>query len=306
MLKNHSKLSIIALLGLSLPVIVNHSAIGANVQENLQSPEIAQISRVAQSSGAWVARHGMSSAQYQSEFDKYVGQGYKLTDVSGYSVGGQARYAAIWEKTGNQNAWVARHGMSSAQYQSEFDKYVGQGYKLMQVSGYSAGSQERYAAIWEKIGSQNAWVARHGMSSAQYQSEFDKYVGQGYKLMQVSGYSLGGQARYAAIWEKIGSQNAWVARHGMSSAQYQSEFDKYVGQGYKLMQVSGYSVGGQDRYAAIWEKIGSQNAWVARHGMSSAQYQSEFDKYVGQGYKLVQVSGYSVGGQDRYAAIWSK
>jgi Bacterial tandem repeat domain 1 len=71
------------------------------------------------------------------------------------------------------------------------------------------------------------------------------------------------------------------------------------------MQVSGYGVGGQDRYAAIWEKSGSQ-AWVARHGLSSAQYQAEFDKLVGQGYKLIQVSGYDVGGQDRYAAIWSK
>ena len=28
-----------------------------------------------------------------------AGQGYRLTDVSGYNVGGQARYAAIWEKS---------------------------------------------------------------------------------------------------------------------------------------------------------------------------------------------------------------
>jgi hypothetical protein len=32
---------------------------------------------------------------------------------------------------------------------------------------------------------------------------------------------------------------------------------------------------------------------VARHGMSSAQYQQAFDDLVGQGYGLVQVSGYS-------------
>ena len=39
---------------------------------------------------AWVARHGMTSAQYQSECNKYVGQGYRLTDVSGYGVKGNA------------------------------------------------------------------------------------------------------------------------------------------------------------------------------------------------------------------------
>jgi cytochrome c biogenesis factor len=290
-------------ISLSVPLVNTHFA---SAKGNFVAPSMVQTSAIAQSSGAWVARHGLNSAQYQAEFDKLVGQGYKLMQVSGYSVGGQDRYAAIWEKSDNQNAWVARHGLSSAQYQAEFDKLVGQGYKLMQVSGYNVGGRDRYAAIWEKSGNQNAWVARHGLSSAQYQAEFDKLVGQGYKLMQVSGYSVGGRDRYAAIWEKSGNQNAWVARHGLSSAQYQAEFDKLVGQGYKLMQVSGYSVGGQDRYAAIWEKSGNQNAWVARHGLSSAQYQAEFDKLVGQGYKLIQVSGYNVGGQDRYAAIWSK
>jgi Bacterial tandem repeat domain 1 len=315
MLKTSARLAILA-LSLSIPVVNSHAVIAKG---NLRAFVIPQNLTIAQASGAWVARHGLSGAQYQAEFDKLVGQGYKLTNVSGYSLGNQDRYAAIWEKPDNQNAWVARHGLSGAQYQAEFDKLVGQGYKLMQVSGYSIGGQDRYAAIWEKSGNQNAWVARHGLSSAQYQAEFDKLVGQGYKLMQVSGYNVGGQDRYAAIWEKSGNQNAWVARHGLSGAQYQAEFDKLVGQGYKLMQVSGYSVGNQgrlgrfgggvvnqDRYAAIWEKSGNQNAWVARHGLSGAQYQAEFDKLVGQGYRLVQVSGYNVSGKDRYAAIWSK
>jgi cytochrome c biogenesis factor len=239
-------------------------------------------------STAWVARHGMTSAQYQAEFDKYVAQGYRLVQVSGYGIGSQDYYAAIWDKSPS-TAWVARHGMTSAQYQAEFDKYVAQGYRLAQVSGYGVGGKDYYAAIWDKSPS-TAWVARHGMTSAQYQAEFDKYVAQGYRLVQVSGYGVGGQDYYAAIWDKSPS-TAWVARHGMTSAQYQAEFDKYVAQGYYLDQVSGYRVSGKDYYAAIWNKARS-TAWVARHGMTSAQYQAEFDKYVAQGYRLVQVSGY--------------
>jgi cytochrome c biogenesis factor len=197
-------------------------------------------------------------------------------------------YAAIWHKSASTD-WVARHGMTSAQYQAEFDKYVGQGYRLVQVSGYGVSGKDYYAAIWDKSAS-TEWVARHGMTSAQYQAEFDKYVGQGYRLVQVSGYGVNGKDYYAAIWDKSASTE-WVARHGMTSAQYQAEFDKYVGQGYRLVQVSGYRVNGKDYYAAIWDKSPS-GAWVARHGLTSAQYQSEFDKYVGQGYRLVQVSGY--------------
>jgi hypothetical protein len=162
----------------------------------------------------------------------------------------------------------------------------------MLLAGLGAGAQaqaEHYAALWEKSAGP-AWVARHGMSSAGYQQEFDRLVGQGYRLRQVSGYNVGGQDRYAALWEK-GPGPAWVARHGMTSAGYQQEFDRLVGQGYRLRQVSGYNVGGQDRYAALWEKS-SGPAWEARHGMTSAGYQQEFDRLVGQGYRLRQVSGY--------------
>src|SRR3712207_1774234 len=45
-----------------------------------------------------VARHGLTPGQYQLEFDKWVSQGYRLTDVDGYSLRGAERYAAIWER----------------------------------------------------------------------------------------------------------------------------------------------------------------------------------------------------------------
>ena len=236
---------------------------------------------------AWVARHGMTSDGYQQEFDRLIAQGYRLKLVSGYSVDGQDRYTAIWERVSGP-AWVARHGMTSDGYQQEFDRLIAQGYRLKLVSGYSVDGQDRYAAIWEKV-SGPAWVARHGMTSDGYQQEFDRLIAQGYRLKLVSGYSVGEEDRYAAIWERA-SGPAWVARHGMTSDGYQQEFDRLIAQGYRLKLVSGYSVDGQDRYAAIWEKV-SGPAWVARHGMTSEGYQQEFDRLVAQGYRLKLVSG---------------
>ncbi len=255
----------------------------------------------------WVARHGLTSAQYQSTFNSLVSTGYKLTYVTGYTYNSDPRYAAIWEKS-VPYAWVARHGMTSAQYQSAFDSYVAQGYRPRHVAGYAVGNTAQFAAIWDKSPApgNGAWVARHGMTSAQYQAEFDKWVGQGLKLVHVSGYAEGGQAKYAALWERPADGYAWVARHGMNSAQYQQAFNTYAAQGYRPVRVSGYVVGGVDYYAAIWDKAPSAG-WVARHGLTSAQYQAEFDKWVGQGYRLTVVSGYTIGATgDRYAAIWSK
>jgi hypothetical protein len=189
------------------------------------------------SGSAWVARHGLSSADYQAAFDKNAADGYRLTWVNGYTVQGQAQYAAIWEKSSGP-AWVARHGLNSAQYQSAFDDYTKQGYRLELVSGYAVGNEARYAAIWRK-GAATAWVARHGLSSDDYQNAFNGYTEQGYRLTHVSGYKVGGQARYAAIWDKSSSAE-WVARHGMSSNAYQQEFDNMLKRGYTLDSVSGY------------------------------------------------------------------
>ena len=238
---------------------------------------------------AWVARHGMSSQTYQQEFDSWASQGYCLSLVSGYSVANEARYAAIWEKK-NCPAYVARHGLTSAAYQNEFDTLVGQqGYRLKLVSGYNVGGQSFFAAIWEKTPGP-AFTARHDMTSKGYQQEFDTWAGQGYCLAHVSGYSSGVQARYAAIWEKKNCP-PYVARHGLTAQGYQQEFNKWNSQGYRIKLVSGHQIGGTQSYAAIWEKTPGP-AFVARHGMSSDGYQQEFDKWVNQGFRLTLVNGY--------------
>ncbi|MCM1982590.1 hypothetical protein [Lyngbya confervoides] len=256
-------------------------------------------------SGAWIARHGMTASSYQNNFNTIVGNGYRLTDVSGYTVNGQPRFAALWNQSSSaQSPWVAHHNMTSAQYQQKFDQYVSQGYQLIDVSGYEVNGTDRYAAFWQKRDPNTVWQARHGMSAAQYQQTFNQLVGQGYRLVHINGYSIGGNSRFAAIWIK-GGGTPWQARHGMSAAQYQQTFNQLVSQGYRLTDVTGYEENGQARYAAIWIKSGSF-PWQARHGMSAAQYQQTFDQLVGQGYRLTHVDGYTVNGQDRYAAIWWK
>ena len=250
----------------------------------------------------FAARHGMTSGQYQAAFNNYTNQGYRLTAVDGYRTPSGVRYAAIWSRRGGPR-WVARHGMNAGQYQSAFNQYSGQGYRPIDISatGLEQGSGT-FAALWDR--SPGAWVARHGLSSQQYQSEFNKRVNQGYRLVDVEGYTAQGGVRYAAVWVRRKGP-AWRARHGMTSSQYQAAFDKAVSQGYRLTKVDGYWTPSGVRYAAIWERRGG-GRWVARHGMTSGKYQAEFNKYVNQGYRLVHVSGYMGPGKVLYAAIWSR
>ena len=195
--------------------------------------------------------------------------------------------------------WVARHGLSAADYQNEFNKWVQQGYRPVNLSAYN----NRFSVIFEKQNNAPAWVARHGLSAADYQTEFNKWVGQGYRPVRVCGYTAGGPALYAALFEKRPNNGTWVARHGLNANDYQTEFNKWTQQGYMPTDISAYTVNGQDYYTVIFDKIPNAPAWVARHGLSSSAYQAEFNKWVGQGYRPTIVTANSAG---RYAAVWQK
>lgn len=239
----------------------------------------------------WQARHGMTASVYQATFDLLVRQGYRLTNVCGYSEGTEARFNAIWQMRDGPT-WQARHGLTNDQYQATFDDLVRQGYRLICVSGYAENGQPRYAAIWElKQGPD--WQARHGLSRSQYQQTFDQMAADGYVAVQVSGYRVNVDVRFAAIWERRPGMR-WIGRHGLTSSQYQKAFDEQVAAGYRLVSVSGYSDTGIARYAAIWHKD-EPREWQARHGLDAATYQRTFDDLAARGFRPVQVCGYGDG-----------
>jgi Bacterial tandem repeat domain 1/Beta-lactamase len=255
--------------------------------------------------GGWIARHGLTSEQYQEAFNDYVGNhGMQLMDVSGYGTAAPL-YAALWVKTASPPAWQARHGLTASDYQATFNQLTAEGYHPVLVNGYATSAGPRFACIFQQ-GASGPWVARHGLTAAQYQAAFNEFTGQGYALDWVSGYFDGSQDLYAAIWRKLQGAPAWQARHGLTAAEYQAFFNNVTAQGYKSVVVCGYGDGVQDRYAAIFRQIPAVPAWQARHGLTPAQYQATFDQLVAQGYRLQLVSGYSVAGHDHIAAIWTK
>ncbi|KAL4867565.1 hypothetical protein BDV12DRAFT_119241 [Aspergillus spectabilis] len=253
----------------------------------------------------WKAHYRMTGAEYQQTFDHYVSLGYALNSVSGYERDGVANYAAIFEKT-NRGAWSARHGLTSSSYATADAEFTEKGYHLSQVNGYTVNGVPRFAAIWEPVVS-NRRIAHIDLTGDAMQEVFDQYKEQGYKPIHVSGYEVNGARRYAAIYELITEDNlAWWSWAHMTSSRYQERFDGYLEDGYRLTDVSGYSVDGNVYFNAVWDNTTATGAWWARHNMDSPTFQSEFDKFKADGYVLNVLSGYNTGTADRYAALWVK
>ena len=274
-----------ASIALTLAILVGLALVGA-----LPRTAVAQ----------WNAQNGLTAAQFQSTFDSLFHQGYRLKTVSGYMAGGAERFAGLWVKEAGP-AWQARVGLSGADYQTAFDSFAKQGYRLVWVTAHDAGGSPHFEAIWEQRNGP-AWQAHHDLTAATYTSTVAAAAQQGYRVVHVAGYNSAGAARYAVILEQ--SPGPLTVSIDMTPAQFQSSFSTYSTLGYRVRELTGYNVAGADHYAAIWEKSAGPLT-VVRNGVPEAWYQNVHDNLYYQGYQPALVTAFSSGAAPRINTIWT-
>lgn len=249
------------------------------------------------------ARHGISGDRYQMDFDAATNCGYRLRWIDGYADGSSARFNAIFEPNTPAQRWSARHGLTGADYQKAFDDFAGQGFRLTHVDASAVGGAVRYAAIFAKV-SGPRMAAYHGKTADEHQERFDELTAKGFTPRVVSVASVNGQRSYAALYleQSIGS---FQARSFLTPTEYQRAFDANAAAGRRLTYLNSYTHNGSPRLTAIWAS-NAQSAVRARHGMTSSEYQSEWEEARKAGLTTRAVTGYEDGGKTRFAAYWAK
>jgi len=181
------------------------------------------------------------------------------------------------------------------------------------VSATGSASNAIFAAVFEK-GIAGAWVARHGMTSgpANHVGTFDAQnaaaAAARLSLHSVTIYGTASDGRYAAIWHANPTYVKWHVHDADTAASYQTVFNAET-------QLPGYQLAG---YRPAYVTLSSDHIycsvfkddvvgpWVARHGLTAAQYQAEFDQQNAHGFYPICVQGGGSGNDTRYAAIFAK
>jgi murein DD-endopeptidase MepM/ murein hydrolase activator NlpD/ribosomal protein L27 len=247
-------------------------------------------------------RHGVPSADYQALFDALTANGYRPVWVDGYQVNGQTYFNVIFNQSA-VTSWSASHGLSAAAYQTYFNDQVAAGRRLVHIDSYRQGGNVRYAAIFvQQIGTQ--WTAYHNVTAATHQSLFNTNTGQGFRAAIISVVDAGGgNLRFTALYDK-NPVGGWVALANLTSAQYQTQFNAQTAAGRRLAYINGYNNNGVANFTAIWNSI-QPASWVARHDLTGAQFQAEFDNWTNLGLSTRMVTGYQSGGIARFAGYWT-
>ncbi|GAA2702199.1 serine hydrolase [Nonomuraea recticatena] len=268
--------------------------------------------------GSPVALWNLTDEEYRAAFDGYFGRwGYRIVDVCGYEVGGQARYAAIWEPAHppGPNTQQSYHGIPFSDYPKHFDQLKGDGYRPVRVNGYSVAGQTFFATIWEKVSRIPLWQAHHAIKLDDLYSHVSKLRGEGYDLVDLCGYPSPGLAETlcATVWEGWPGYDLswWWIKPQVGEINYQAQFDRMPKAHWRPVRVIGFSpVSAKYRmYATIWVNADGR-PWATRHGIDSRTMDNEVAQKKREGYRLVSIGGFSAGhGRDAVPAfcpIWEK
>jgi hypothetical protein len=187
--------------------------------------------------------------------------GYRVVSVSGYYENNAVRFAAVWVKDGC--GWVAHHGMTGADYSKQVVDLRKKGFRVSSVSGYSESNNvTHFAAVWV-ADKTTTWVERHDLTEPEYRQAYDELRPKGYRPVSISFYYLRGSPRYAVVFAQ-GAKDYWEARHNLTRAEYQAEFDRWTRQGGRPLLVIGCTYEKTNTYAAVF--VGDTNTHDALVG----------------------------------------
>jgi len=258
------------------------------------------------------AYHGVTAAQHQTNFNKWSAQGYRMISLSVYGDPSNALYAAVWVQRAGP-AWVAIHGVDATGYQSFFNNWTAKGFVPVIVCATGPVGSTIFAALFEH-GICGPWLARHGMTSGPatnagtFQNFLASAAAQRLILRSVTIYGAPNARRYAAVWH---ANPTFVKCHvypAETTASYQTVFNAEI-------QLPGFRLEGyRPAYVALSDdhiycaafRDDVVGAWIARHGLTSAEYQTEFNKQTAAGFYPICVQGGGSGANTRYAAIFAK
>jgi CubicO group peptidase (beta-lactamase class C family) len=258
------------------------------------------------------AYHGVTGAQHQTNFNRLSAQGYRMISLSIYGDPSEARYTVVWVRRSGP-AWVAVHGVDGAGYQSFFNNWIAKGYVPVLVSATGTSNNAIFAAVFEQ-GIAGAWLARHGMTSGPeanvgtFQNLNKTARDQKMILRSVALYGTANDLRYAAVWHTNPRFVKWHVHPSDTGASYQVVFNEETQlPGYQLASYrpAYVALSGNQIYCSVF-KDDVVGLWIARHGMTSADYQKEFDKQTAAGFYPICVQGGGSGDNTRYAAIFAK
>jgi CubicO group peptidase (beta-lactamase class C family) len=251
--------------------------------------------------------HDATAATHQANFDRLSGAGYRMTSLTMTGTPSAPLYAAVWVKRSGP-AWAAVHGVSATDYNSWSSSMHDQGYRLRLFTGVGGTlSQARFAAVMEKS-TDSTYVSPVG-NGTQLRTSMDDALAHGFIPQAIAAFGTSASPLFAVvfrpnvkgIWGSGTGATPWWYSTDLSASDFQSQFNAQTAAGVRPAMIVLSAAG---RYTVVWHDT-AVNAWSARAGLTSAQYQTAFTDAGNNGAFPIYLSAFGAGSNERFNAIFA-
>jgi CubicO group peptidase (beta-lactamase class C family) len=256
----------------------------------------------------FLAYHGASFSAHQQHFNDLYPKGWHMITLSVYGDLSEQLYAAVWVPFAVPVPWSAIHGATGAQYQDFFNKCASGGLHPILLSVAGSGSQTVFAGTCEPNPGPIPLTLFGLTSGRDDQNATIEYwnneaQAQGWILTSGAIYGNSGSPLYAGIWSQNINGVSWNAEGAQDDAtEYQARFDAETSE---WSRPSFVTLSSYQKYLSVFvdDIIGP---WVARHGLTSDQYQAEFDNWTKQGFYPISVQAGGFNSDARFAVLFAQ
>ncbi|MBT3481035.1 MAG: hypothetical protein HN457_06370 [Opitutales bacterium] len=173
-------------------------------------------------------------------------------DIEVYRTGATLHFSDVWLKNNEDFETEMQFGMSDLMFSNRYGEMADRGFRLIDFEVYEANGKNACAAIWKPRGKESTRFYR-GLSKEVFGSVSATLREEGFRLIDIEGYYLGGKLTFASGWVSLEeSQRTDFAYYMMADEFYQRNATMMLDV-YPLTDIEAYDIGrGELRYAGSW------------------------------------------------------
>jgi hypothetical protein len=230
-------------------------------------------------------------------------KGFRPVRLTGYVDDGSVRFATKWVRDGGPS-WKSQFGLTGAQFHARYLTLPGEGYYLLDASGYNTAAGIRYADIWVKNTAGVGWAVTRDVPANQMDALKLAKRNEGLAPTHIEGY-IGPDLlpRFIVTW--IESSCEWQMEEQLTGDEYQTFFDTWK-VSMRPIHVDSYTYDTSlVRFAGIfWRQPGP--AFRASHGQHWYGFQATANHDVCDGFSPDSIYGMELpDGWNAFGGVWS-
>ncbi len=257
------------------------------------------------SSIEWVLDAGLEKDRFEETVENRRKEGMRVVDIEQYRSGRSTKQAALWVKAMPSDEWDSQRGLTVVEFKEANEKNLKRGYVPVDIEVDRIGATLSFGGVWLKSNENFTTEMKFGMNDLMFSNLYGEMADRDYRLIDFEAYESNGKIAYAAIWKPKQGESARFYR-GLSKDEFGSVSAQMADEGFRLVDIEGYTVDGKLTFACEWVSLEeTQESHFGYHMMADEFYQKNA-KMMTSGFRLTDIEAYDIGrGELRYAGSWT-